>query len=285
MFVLQVPLVNSKEYVLFHNIALPTPHNIKEPNLFSLIIPTNKYIAMTKDKAHYCILNDLKQCKVINAGTYICEIENVYSTEVKSTCESELLAKVNTQKPIQCETKTLSGKLDIWKPLINNNWIYIQSEPNRLSIDCLNSKLYEITVLGTGIVNIPNECIGYCKSTTLIPRSNILNITSSINYMSDFSLINDTCCKGQLNDNVDDVSLIHLNDVDLDDFNTKYNIKMQSILKDIKSFESYPHIVRYGTHYSIVVILILTLISLYIIYVIIKKFKFCKSGSNQPYKI
>ncbi|KOB61444.1 Uncharacterized protein OBRU01_25219, partial [Operophtera brumata] len=39
IFVLQVPLVGIREYMLFHNIALPTPYNVKEPNKFSLIIP------------------------------------------------------------------------------------------------------------------------------------------------------------------------------------------------------------------------------------------------------
>ncbi|XP_050665174.1 uncharacterized protein LOC126965580 [Leptidea sinapis] len=64
-FILQIPLVSIPEYVLFHSVALPTPHNLDKPNTFSLILPSSKYIAMTKDKTHYCTLNDLDICKNI----------------------------------------------------------------------------------------------------------------------------------------------------------------------------------------------------------------------------
>ncbi|CAG9563366.1 unnamed protein product [Danaus chrysippus] len=88
VFVLEVPLVNTKEYVLFHNIAIPTPHNPKEPNSFTLIIPENKYIAMTIDKSHYCVFNDLGVCKSVGTGNFICDLQNVYSTDAKPICET-----------------------------------------------------------------------------------------------------------------------------------------------------------------------------------------------------
>ncbi|CAG9578258.1 unnamed protein product [Danaus chrysippus] len=88
VFVLEVPLVNTKEYVLFHNIAIPTPHNPKEPNSFTLIIPENKYIAMTIDKSHYCVFNDLGACKSVGTGNFICDLQNVYSTDAKPICET-----------------------------------------------------------------------------------------------------------------------------------------------------------------------------------------------------
>ncbi|KOB64113.1 fusion protein, partial [Operophtera brumata] len=138
IFVLQVPLVGIREYMLFHNIALPTPYNVKEPNKFSLIIPSSKYIAMTKDKSHYCNLDDLSNCKTVKPGNFICDITSVYVADSKPTCESELLTKVISEIPKQCETKFIFGELDIWKPLINNKWIFIQSKPNKISIDCAN---------------------------------------------------------------------------------------------------------------------------------------------------
>lgn len=285
IFVLQVPLVNTKEYILFHNIALPTPHSTKVPNSFSLIIPSNKYIAMTKDKSHYCVLNNLEQCKVIGPGDYICDIENVYSTEAKLTCESELLAKVISEKPLQCETKIIFGKLDIWKPLLNNRWIYIQSEPNKISIDCLNSNLYETTILGTGILSIPNGCIGYYRSTTLIPKFNVLNITSPINHIPDFNLINDTCCNiVRLSNVLGDVSPVYLNDIDLDDLNKENKNKLQSLLSDVKVLEHSQdhHIIKYGTHYSILIIILVAIVILYVTYLIFKFFY--KSGSNRHFQ-
>ncbi|VVD02732.1 unnamed protein product [Leptidea sinapis] len=82
-----IPLVSITEYVLFHSVALPTPHNLDKPNTFSLILPSSKYIAMTKDKTHYCTLNDLDICKNIVPGNYICDITNIYSSGMKPICE------------------------------------------------------------------------------------------------------------------------------------------------------------------------------------------------------
>ncbi|KOB77231.1 Uncharacterized protein OBRU01_04446 [Operophtera brumata] len=142
MFVLQVPLVGIKEYTLFHNIALPTPYDCNEPYKFTLIIPGNKYIAMTKDKLQHCTFDDMKECKVVSPGNFICDVTNVYTTDAMPSCESELLSKVIREVPKQCDVKFVYGKLDIWKPLANNKWIFVQSEPNKVSIDCLNSKFH-----------------------------------------------------------------------------------------------------------------------------------------------
>ncbi|KOB52363.1 Uncharacterized protein OBRU01_26024, partial [Operophtera brumata] len=170
MFHVPVPLVGIKEYTLFYNIALPTPYDCNEPYKFTLIIPGNKYIAMTKDKLQHCTFDDMKECKVVSPGNFICDVTNVYTTDAMPSCESELLSKVIREVPKQCDVKFVYGKLDIWKPLANNKWIFVQSEPNKVSIDCLNSKLYETNILATGILTLPNNCIGRCKSTTLIPK-------------------------------------------------------------------------------------------------------------------
>lgn len=287
IFILQVPLVNTKEYVLFHSLALPTPHIPNQPDSFSLIIPSSKYIAMTKDKSQYCTFDNLDICKFVDSNNLICDIENVYSTDAKFTCESELLAKVISEKPPQCESKIVVGKVDIWKPLSNNRWIYIQSEPNKITIDCRNSKLYEKHILGTGIITISKDCIGYCKSTTLIPKYNFLNVTSPINNFPDFDITNATCCNvirlRNLSANVSHVALI---DIDLDDLNSNNKVKMDSLLNTIKSLEQLqtPHILKYGTHYSILSILSFIFTIIVIVYVV---FTMCKSGSNRllPFKI
>lgn len=281
IFVLQVPLVNIKEYVLFHNVALPTPYSSIDPSSFSLILPNNKYIAMTKDKSHYCVFDSLEICKPVTPGKFICDIKNVYSTDAKITCESELLAKVISVKPVQCETRTIVGKLDIWKPLTNNKWIYIQSEPNKISIDCLNSKLYETNILGTGILNVPKDCTVYCKTSTLIPKRDIVNITSPINHYPEFNLINDTCCNlSKLDNKIKSVPPVYLHDVDLDEFNSKDKTKINSILRDLENIEQQPpHIVKYGTHFSVLLLIISVFVFVFLLYVTYKKF--CKSGSNR----
>lgn len=282
MFILQVPLVNIKEYTLFHNIPLPTPYDSKEPNKFSMIIPNNKYIAMTKDKLHYCIFDDLKECKVVNPGNFICDVTNVYAADAMPTCESELLSKVIREVPKQCDTKFVYGKLDIWKPLMNNKWIFVQSEANKISIDCLNSKLYESTIFATGILTLPNKCIGRCRSTTIIPKY-IINITSPVNNIPNFNLMNDSCCDlARFNNLIEDVSPIKLQNIDLDEFKSN-KIALNALLDNLKKIDNSPHIVRYGTHYSGLIIFILCLILMYLFYLAFKCF--CKPKDNRLFQI
>lgn len=46
--------------------------------MYSAIIPSIKYLGITKDKSCYCKLDTLANCKTINAQFYICGISNVY---------------------------------------------------------------------------------------------------------------------------------------------------------------------------------------------------------------
>lgn len=281
IFVLQIPLVSIKQFVLYHNLGLPTPYNVNEPSKFSLIIPGTKYIAMTKDKSQYCNLNDLGVCDLVIPGNYICDVTNVFTSDVKPSCESELLTKVKSGIPEQCETKFIFGHLDIWNYLSNNKWIFVQTEPTKLSIDCVNSNLVEINVLGVGIVTIPRHCKGYCKTTTLIPKlSDVLNITSPI-QMFNFNLINDSCCSiDKFTKVMNNVSPTRLQNIDLDNMNLE-NDRLSKVLHNIDKLTEEPHIIRYGTHYSILTICIIIIVLGYLAFKIFRYyFKSCKLGSR-----
>lgn len=262
-FILQIPLVSLKEYVLFHTIALPTPHNYTKPYSFSLILPSFKYIAMTKDKTQYCTLNDLKACEIITPGKRLCDVTTVYATDIRPICESEFMSKVISEIPKYCETKFIYGSLDMWKSIENNKWIYVQSESNMVSIECRNSKLLEVQVLGTGILTVPINCIGYCKGANLISKYITTNISAPIGF-PDFNLINDTCCNAfKLNQSISNVAPIKLLTTDLDDLKLNKQIFVKQLHNIDNALDS-PHIVRYGTHYSVVTLLVVIFILLYL---------------------
>lgn len=281
VFVLQVPLVSITEYMFYHVIALPTPYDNNAPNKFSFITPQNKYIAMTKDKSHYCNLDSLDKCKTISFGSYICEIPNIYATDAKRSCESELLAKVISEKPEQCISKFVLGKMDLWKPLVNNRWIYIQSEPSKVSITCSDSVLLELDVLGAGILTIPQGCTGYCKSTTFIPKYSLYNITSPTRHLSDFNLIDDTCCNiTKFDDFAGNVSPISLQNIDLDEFFSQNSMKIDSLLNKAHAIDTVPHFTKYGTHYSATTTIIVCIVL--VVYFSIRLYRrSCKSDDNR----
>lgn len=281
VFILRIPLVSSKTYSLYHNIALPTPHDSVKPHSFSFIIPSSKYIAITKDKLEYCNLESLNECRVISSREFICDVMTVYPTSANPSCESELLSTVVSALPVQCQTDFIYGHLDIWKPLCNNNWIYVQSQNNKLYIECPMQKSVEINIIGTGIINIPYNCYAYCKSTKLIPKLSNLKINVTITR-PDFNIINDSCCTlDKFKKEISSDPRIKLQNIDLDIFTPETKSKLKSISAEADKIINQHQIIKYETHYSILLILITCII---LLYCIIKLCLYIKSHNRLPYR-
>lgn len=281
VFVLQIPLVTSLEFYLYHNIPLPVPHDSEKPNSFSLIVPSSKYIAITKDKAHYSSIDSLNTCKNINVEVYICEITNVFSSSVNPSCESEIISKVLSVLPVQCETKFIHGNLDLWKPLTNNQWIFVQTFSTKISLDCVDSELIEKLIIGTGILKVPKRCAVYCKSTQLFSNDNVYNISSPMFSFSNFNLINDTCCnQNKFIASINNVPSIKLQNIDLEKIKFNYDSVAKSLVKDLNKIIEEPHIIKYGAHYSTLTIFIILIIICVIIYKFYVKISHSKSYSN-----
>lgn len=279
VFLLRIPLVSNQEYTLFNNIELPTPHNINRPDIFSLIVPSTRYIAITKDKSNYCTLESLENCKILSPAEYLCDIPIIYKADTKPNCESELISKTLTDTPLQCNIKFIFGKLNIFKPLSNNRYLYVQSEPLKLSLDCQNDRqIQEINIVGIGILSIPNKCVAYCKGTTLLPKyHNILNLTSPIK-LPDFNLINSNCCSiHRINYMTNNLSHTKLEDIHLKDINHIQSLTSK-LLSEADKIRDTSHIVKYGIHYSIATSITVCIIILYLSYKII--LYFCKPGCN-----
>lgn len=280
VFLLQIPLITPPEFYLYHNIPLPVPHNLGRPDSFSVIIPGNKYTAITKDKTHYISLDSLERCKVIAGHDYICKIMNVFPLSANPSCESEILSKVLTSIPVQCKTEFLNGNLDIWKPLINNRWIFVQTKPTKLSIDCSDSELVEKNIIGIGLVNIPVHCTAYCKSTKLYTNDNVLNITAPITSFSNFNLINDSCCNlEKFKQTVNDAPPIKIQNVDLENIDFSQNI-FDKHIKDLNKIINEPHIIKYGAHYSVLSIILILIIICIIIFKLYTKLYRTKVNSK-----
>ncbi|XP_047018994.1 uncharacterized protein LOC124629572 [Helicoverpa zea] len=269
VFVLQVPLVTNEEFNLYHTLALPTPHRVDNPNSYSLISPTSSYIAISNSKQLYCNLDSLRKCKTIYSEFFLCEVPVISTTSDNPICESELLTKTVNAIPKRCVTKTIFGELDIWQPLINNRWIFVQSRPNKVSIECGVSEMREIIVSGTGILDTPKQCTIYTKSVRLITSDDSYNI-SIPSPILDFNIINDSCCQINYNSINNNTSPILFQNIDLDDLTSNVNKHKEIFAELDKIIDDKPFIIKYGTHYSILTFIILLIVISFIIYILIK---------------
>lgn len=271
MFIVKLPLVNLIEYNVYKNIPLPTPHASDKPDSFAMILPHEQFLALSKDKSSYTYLKDLNNCKNIPIETYLCEITDVYTVLNNPPCEIEIITKAVSSLPKNCPYKFLFGDIDIWHKLNNNNWIFVQSKPAKLSIECKND-VYEYTISGTGVLNIPSQCTAFHKSLKLVRKAN-----TSINIpkvSSDFNIINDSCCNlSKFSKLRTDIQASKINNVNLDNLKP-IQIASDEIVKDLKSLET-PIV----NHISFPIISILSIIlsSSLIILLICKKGKLSKN--------
>lgn len=278
IFVVKIPLVIATEYHLYHSIALPAPYNITELKSFTLIVPSSKYIGITKDKSKYCKMDTKNQCQTVSEQFFICDITDEYTTDANPCCESDLISKAISEIPKTCVTKFIYGSVDIWKTLINNKWLFIQSKPTKLTIECNTADIIDLNIVGTGILNLPFDCTAYCKGTKLIPKDKFVNFTIPLKTLN-LDLRNDSCCNIDKFEKVaSNVVPIHLQNINLDEINKNTNSMFNALLDNTDKVIKEPHIVTYGPHYSTITILLFVSLIIFIIY---KVHSLCKSGSSR----
>ena len=237
-----------------------------------MIIPKTIYVGTTRENDQFCNINDFHYCKVVSNNHFICESVNTLSINSNPSCEIEILTKVINIIPKSCDVRFLSGNINIWQTLKNNKWIYVQSETNKLSIDCRNSKLFELYTNGTGILKLPANCIGYTNDIQLYPKSSSIMELQVV--QPKLNLINDSCCNKIKFDNIQPkVVLKTLQNVNLETL--KDNIDVNRFNENLDEIINQPHIVQYSKFYVTVDYVILTSI---IIFVIIIALRYCKFG-------
>lgn len=269
VFVLKVPLVYHIDYDLYKVIPVPITHNVTSPNSYALIVPTINYVALSKDKSTYCTLDDLNSCKTLYNGYIACNTLNILSVNSNPICEIEFMTKIIKALPSQCNTKFIYGHIDIWQNLGHNNWIFVQTRPTKLTLECdLHNK--EITIIGTGILSLKPQCVAFCRNVKLLAMLNLEVNIPPIN--SDFNLIDDKCCnlntfqKSNIN-----TSAVTISNINLDKLN---NLKDQAdqLSTEIDDFMSTNNNV-FTNHISFPIVTIIFMIS-FIIFIIY----YCKAN-------
>lgn len=212
VFIIRIPLVYNIEYDIYRTVPVPIAHNKSEPNSYAMIIPTKNYVALSKDKSTYCTLDSIKDCKSIYRGTLACDLVDISSVNTNPICEIELMTRIVTTLPPTCKTKFMYGNVDIWQNLGRNNWLFVQSQSTKLSVEC-NSDIKEITINGTGILSLKPQCIAFCRNVKLLAVQNLeINIS---HIRSDFNIVEDKCCDinkfSKLNLNTSEIKLSNIN--------------------------------------------------------------------------
>lgn len=191
--IINIPLINSIQFELYHLIPLPVPFN---DHKYIFIRPSSRYLAVSHTKIQYTILRNLDDCKFLSATFYICKSEEpIFYIKAKPICETELL--LHDHLPKSCDKRIVHFSTEIWHKLINKNqWVYLLPESNLVTISCQHIRESQATILsGSGLFELSTKCTAYTTSTILVASSifssnysSVLpkfNITSGLNIHSD----------------------------------------------------------------------------------------------------
>lgn len=228
-----------------------------------MIQPSEPYIALSKDKLSFSHFKNLDTCKNIVDKTYLCEIVNIYSVPGNPSCEVELISKSVSKLPDSCQYHILHGHIDIWHKLQNENWIFVQTEPCKLSIEC-KMNITETIILGTGILDLLPGCVAYHRNYRIVKKSlphvNIPILTPR------FNILNDSCCNYN---KIKDYNLhkLELRNINLDSIRNFVNTN-QNLIYELNSIKPLNYV---NIGFPIISVILITLCISIIIY-------FCKRG-------
>lgn len=279
IYVLRIPMVDLISYNLYKNVPIPVPHDKNIPSSFAMIVSSKSYIGLSEDRKTYFSIDNLDICKIIISKHFICKSIDVYNVATNPSCETDIMTKAVEVVPDKCKTSFIFGNIDVWHKLNGNRWIFVQSNPVRLTIQC-DSNVTDNVISGTGILTLKPNCIAFCKETKLEAQENFRIITNPIT--SDFNIIKNTCCNierfSRLKFNISSSSIKSIN---LDNLKLLNNLPEQ-IYIDKDDILPPEDIFNY-TGFSLSLIAIIIVLSLSLYYFKTNKSLFCKKlVINQP---
>jgi hypothetical protein len=264
VFVIQIPLISPIKYSVYKLIPLPTPPNHNNSDSFILVYPTKPYLAITDDRLNYALLDSIRDCPKINNDYSICQLTTISSSNSNPSCETRLLTEVVLFLPKECNSKLLYGQIDIWHKLHNNEWIYVQSKTNKLTVKC-NDNIKDYSIVGTGLLKLTPDCIGYCKTLQFLP-STVSTFTYKNELVIDFDITQDNCCKEEIvNKTIPLLSPLSLNNIDLESLDHASH-RLDGLEKEINKFQQESHFVKYAHYYSGFTYFLIIIIMIFIIY-------------------
>lgn len=226
IFIIETPICDSTLFNLYR--SLPLPVIMPNSNSYIYIQPSSPYIILSKNKMQYKQIQNLEECITVTKEDFLCESHTSYSTLENPICETILLTSVSKQIPTSCKTTNLRGNIYIWNELKFNQWLYVLTEKDRLTIIC-HQQTYDELIEGTGILTLSNECTGYSKLNKLTTSNKIT--AEYINIVPDIPISVD-CCEEKTNssDPAFHLNEIHLSGIRLDE--------LRHATHELKKFET-----------------------------------------------
>lgn len=252
VYVLDIPILSSKHYQLYHMTPAPT---LKIGQTFVFIHPQKEYIFTDPLRQQFGKMSreDLKECFQLHELLHVCNSKfplTHYSDNTKD-CEAALLHPSTRIIPESCDKRLIILHDTYWIPLMfGNEWIFSSPVAETVAAIC-DQKQTKLEIQGTGILKLSPGCTAYTNHVTLqATKEKESNVT--MNFFPSISINYDCCIEAEKATKISQLKVdVPLNNImnSVDDLKIA-SIKIEEVDQLIKEQEKKTDYSRYLIHAS-----------------------------------
>ena len=180
IYVLEIPLLEQRDFILYHVIPLPIKQS--ERGIYAFINPTYTYLGLRSDKQLYTHITELEisKCKNLNNVMICKQTDLLYQVSATYNCESELLKSARLESILaECDVRVMKIHNTAWYQLkTTNSWLYTAPRNETLHILCKDNKLRQTQLFFIGLIRLSAECDAISDNALL--RSQAVGVLSTM---------------------------------------------------------------------------------------------------------
>jgi hypothetical protein len=121
-YVISVPLMHKRTFNVLKMIPIPVLMN---QNSFLYIDVGESILCMDRARQYYFTMreSELAQCKVLDAGQYVCTRQRTLLSAVTEESCAVLMLQRKETLPAECDTRLVRLSRTVWTQLTHNTWI------------------------------------------------------------------------------------------------------------------------------------------------------------------
>jgi hypothetical protein len=170
VYVIRLPLTNNVSYNLYR--VLPFPIRAKgTDSKFIFIQPEHEYLLTDTAKRFFTRLGaeEVNECRTLSRGRMLCkQTQPVQLRHLDEECEVQMIHTLSSI-PSSCSQRIAELNQTLWTQLDNNEWLYVATKPDILTVLCSGHKPTDVKLLGTRKLHLNAMCKAYGNRTHSVP--------------------------------------------------------------------------------------------------------------------
>lgn len=187
LFILEVPLVNSEAFDLYHSIPLPF---CDKSHKCAIMLPDSKYLGVSVDRRSYVRLDNTATCRLTDRLMLCFRPEIIYEVSQAKLCDIRIFMKNDKDIDYDKDCDVRVGRFEeelFYATADYNNWLYVLQENVDLHFQCIPSPTIPdgfsirpiVLQAGVGIIHATGK--DNCKLTTKKSRLTIHELYNNLN--------------------------------------------------------------------------------------------------------